>query len=245
MQKEVLEVIGTLSNSKKLHALLTWPKFSFTSYRIVSSLTEQEVIPKTVIDVGANIGQFSIACSKLLNSPQIYAFEPLPSCHQQFLLNTARLPNIIAYPIALGDTQGAVDFYVNSHTHSSSILPLTNDHSKSFPFAKVSEKITVTVSTLDLVFSEVELLPPTLLKIDAQGYEANVLKGSQNILENIDFVLLEVSFKPLYVGEASFKEVFYLMEKYGFDFLRPVDFLKNPKSGEILQMDALFRRVNY
>ena len=38
------------------------------------------------------------------------------------------------------------------------------------------------------------------------------------------------------------KEIVRLMEEYGFDFLRPVGLLPDPQTGEIIQMDALFRR---
>ena len=54
--------------------------------------------------------------------------------------------------------------------------------------------------------------------------------------------MLEASFKPMYHGEMLFMEIVRLMEGYGFSFLRPVGLLHDPHSGEIIQMDALFRR---
>jgi hypothetical protein len=52
-------------------------------------------------------------------------------------------------------------------------------------------------------------------------------------------VILEASFKPMYEGEMLFMDIVRLMEEYG---LRPVGWLSEPKTGEILQMDALFKR---
>ena len=47
-----------------LKALFTWPKFSRTSYKMVRDLRLQGISPNTVIDVGANVGQFAIASKK-------------------------------------------------------------------------------------------------------------------------------------------------------------------------------------
>jgi hypothetical protein len=59
----------------------------------------------------------------------------------------------------------------------------------------------------------------------------------------VDYVLLETSFRPLYEGEKTFMEIARMMEDHGFEFLRPVDWLSDPRNGEVLQMDALFASV--
>jgi len=53
---------------------------------------------------------------------------------------------------------------------------------------------------------------------------------------------LEASFRPLYEGESTFMEIARTMEKQGFEFLRPVAWLTDPQTGEVLQIDALFER---
>ena len=57
-------------------------------------------------------------------------------------------------------------------------------------------------------------------------------------------MLLEASFRPMYQGETLFPELLKLMQENGFRFSRPVGWLATPRSGEILQMDALFERDN-
>ena len=79
-----------------------------------------------------------------------------------------------------------------------------------------------------------------MLKLDVQGYEPQVLEGATETLKRVNYVLLEASFRPLYEGEGVFMEIARVMEGRGFDFLRPVDWLIDPRNGEILQMDALF-----
>lgn len=222
--------------------LLTWPKFSMTSFSMISALNKQGLRPATIIDVGANVGQFAIAAAKLLPGVQVHSFEPNPPSAAQLRHNVRNLKMIQVHELALGEQAGTVDFHVNAHSHSSSILPLANSHLDAFPEARESKVIQVPVSTLDVVFDGVNLPGPVLLKLDVQGYELPVLLGGKKLLERVELVLLEASFKPLYQGEPLFMDIVAQMRELGFEFLRPVGFLQSPQTGEFLQMDALFQR---
>src|SRR6267142_6558026 len=65
-----------------LGAMLRWPYFSLTSYRMVDDLRRQGVRPRTVIDVGANVGQFALAALELWAPTSLHAFEPVEKAHQ-------------------------------------------------------------------------------------------------------------------------------------------------------------------
>lgn len=223
-------------------AAIAWPKFSLTSFRMISDLVRQGVSPRTVIDVGANAGQFAVASAKLFSDVTVHSFEPNPECVSLLNKHTDPLGNVKVYPVALGDEEGEVTFHVNSHSHSSSILPLTKNHLEAFPAARELNSIRVRISTLDKIFSNIELAAPVLLKLDVQGYEAQVLRGAAETLKRVDYVVLEASFKPMYEGEMLFMDVVRQMEACGFSFLRPVGWLNDPNTGEIIQMDALFQR---
>jgi len=235
-------LVSLATDLKAIKALLTWGKFSITSYQMISSLIKQGVNPKTVIDIGANVGQFAVASANLFKDVQIYAFEPVPETNHQLNKNIASLNNIKSYAIALGNEEGEVVFNINSHSHSSSILPLAAAHSEAFPDAKEVQKITVKVTTLDRVLADVEFRSPTLLKIDAQGYEGNILKGATETLKRVDIVILEGSFKQMYEGEMLFSDILDLMTSQGFKFSRPIGWLIDPRTDEVLQMDSLFVR---
>jgi len=221
-----------------------WPVFSVTSHRMVSVLAKQGIQPKTVVDVGANIGQFSIACQKIFPGVRIFAFEPLPQSFEALNRNVAHAGNAKGYCTALGDEVGSVPFHVNSHSHSCSVLPLEERHKQAFPFARETGVVNVQISTLDRELRNESLIAPVLLKIDVQGYEFSVLNGAIETLRNVDWVVMEVSFRPLYQGEKPFEAVVNAMNERGFKFLRPIAWLEDPKNGEILQMDALFERSN-
>lgn len=223
-------------------ALLSWPKFSATSFTMISHLVRQGVLPRTIIDVGANVGQFAVASAKLFPNASVHSFEPNPRCVAELCKNVASLGRVSVYPIALGESEGEVAFHINSHSHSSSILPLGENHRSAFLHAREIGTIQVKISTLDKIFADIELPSPVLLKLDVQGYEAQALRGAAETLKRVDYVVLEASFKPMYEGEMLFMDIVRLMEGCGFVFLRPVGLLPDPRTGEIFQMDALFGR---
>lgn len=234
--------LSLMEDTSSLKALFSWPKFSLTSYFMVSRLLRQGVVPRTVIDVGANVGQFAVASAKLFPDVRVHSFEPVPECAERLRKNVSGLEGVTVYPFALGEAAGEAELRVNSYTHASSFLPVTRTHRETFPEVRETGEVPVEVSTLDLVFAGVQLRGPVLLKLDVQGYEAQVIRGGAETLKRVDYVVLEASFRRMYEGEPLFTEILKLMEEYGFRFARPVGWLSAPDGGEILQMDALFVR---
>ncbi|OGT16735.1 MAG: hypothetical protein A2342_06100 [Gallionellales bacterium RIFOXYB12_FULL_54_9] len=184
-----------------------------------------------------------MAATKIFPGARVYSFEPNPDCLVQLRKNTAGLSNVSVHQLALGEQAGEVAFHVNSYSLSSSILPLANSHRVAFPYAREIATIKVKMDTLNHFFEAVPLPRPALLKLDIQGYEAQALRGAGELLKQIDYVVLEASFKPMYQGECLFMEITELMKGMGFIFVRPLAWASDTKSGEIVQMDALFQRA--
>lgn len=227
---------------RTLAARFSWPVVSITSLRLVESLKRQGISPSTVIDVGANVGQFAVAAGKLLRPAAIYSFEPLPEAFKRLRGNLSKLRNAVAHQLALGDMTGTVNFTVNSYSHSSSVLPLADAHRVAFPEARETSVVHVAMTTLDAFFGHTSLAEPVLLKLDVQGFEARVLAGGEEFLTRTRWVVAETSFRPMYQGEELFIKLVERMRERGFQFLRPVGWLAEPRTGEILQADALFER---
>lgn len=244
LTSKIKTILSLAEDPRSVTALLAWSKFSITSYSMVSSLAKQGILPATVLDVGANVGQFAVASAKLFPDARVHSFEPVPDCVESLRKNVSSLGNVIVYPLALGEDEGEVEFHVNTHSHSSSVLPLAQAHRDAFPEARETRVIQVQLSTLDRVFANVEFKSPVLLKLDVQGYEVQTLRGAVETLRRVDYVVLEASFKPMYEGELLFMDTVRIMEQQGFRFERPVGWLSEPGNGEILQMDALFVRAS-
>jgi len=240
---KILRCLDLLFEPGAVRAIATWPKFSVTSFKMIAALARQGIVPRTVIDVGANVGQFAIASAMIFPDVEIHSFEPVPETVSALKENVRTLPNVKVYPLALGERPGRCSFHVNSHSASSSILSLGKSHLEAFPGEREARTIDVELTTVDAVFDRVDLKPPILLKLDVQGYEPQTLAGSTQTLKRCDYVVAEASFKPMYQGEIRFTEILALLERKNFEFLRPVGWLTEPRTGEVLQLDALFQRV--
>lgn len=223
-------------------AALTWRRFSATSFLMIRSLRRQGICPQAVIDIGANTGQFAYAAFATWKPRLLLSFEPTPAPFARLARVLHGLPGAECHQLALGDASGSLTMHLNTHSHSSSALPLADAHRDAFPQAQESGTITVPVRTLDAVLEGRDLPPDTLLKIDVQGFEQKVLAGAVASLPRLRWIILEASLKPLYQGEAVFLELQDQLKALGFAFKRPVGFLQHGTTDEVLQMDCLFER---
>lgn len=197
---------------------------------------------ETIIDVGANTGQFSSAMRALLPHAQIYAFEPLSECFAELSRRFERSGNFKAFMVALGDEPNESIMWRSEFSESSSLLKMTELHKKAFPWSADNTTRSVTVRALDTYLPELRLMPRVLLKLDVQGFEGRVLRGATRMLDRVDYVLTEVTFRSLYEGQASFDDIYQYLGAHGFDYRGNLDQLSSPIDGTILQADALFSR---
>ncbi|HEX7069298.1 MAG TPA: FkbM family methyltransferase [Rhodothermales bacterium] len=217
-----------------LAAFLSWRPFDIPSFRLVRALRNEGLRFNTIIDGGANKGQFARAATEMYPDAQIIAFEPLPDMADALRRNLEDRPQVKVMQSALGSREGTIDFYRHRHTVASSALkPIARERPDDV------RPIEVPVCRLDNALQQILLRPPILLKLDLQGFEIEALRGAVEALSKMDYVLVETSFVPLYAGEPDFVDVLDYMRGAGFSFLRPVDMLRDERGG-IVQMDALF-----
>ena len=198
---------------------------------------------KTVIDVGAHTGEFSSAVRAVLPNARIYAFEPQADCCRKLIRRFGEDALYQAFPVALGDERGPVDFWRSSFSKSSSVLPMSVLHQEAFPWTADNHSTKVRLQTLDDYADEMELSEKTLLKIDVQGYEDRVLRGATRTLERVHYVIVEVSVGPLYDGQAQFHTIYEFLVQSGFSYMGNMEQLSSPMDGSILQVDSLFGRT--
>jgi FkbM family methyltransferase len=197
---------------------------------------------KTVIDIGAHSGEFSSAIRAILPAAQIYAFEPLPECYEKIRTRFMGDPNYHVFQNPLGEHRGQVKFWRSNFSKASSVLPMADMHKAEFPWSSELEPIEVQIAKLDDFVQDIAIIPKVLAKIDVQGYEDRVIRGGSAFLQNVDYVLTEVSFRPLYEGQGSFDDAYNLLKKLGFAYRGNLDQLLSPADGSVLQTDALFAR---
>jgi FkbM family methyltransferase len=191
----------------------------------------------TVIDVGANKGQFAIYARTRWPRARLVCFEPLPGPRAKLARVTGRQTEI--HECALGATPGEGRMYLASRTDSSSLLPLGARQKEIFGMTESGE-LQVPIRRLDACLST-PLQRPALLKIDVQGFELEVLKGVTGLLSEIDSVYVEASDQELYEGQALQGEIKTFLEVAGFQACGY--FNEQFYHGQRIQADCLFRRL--
>lgn len=225
-----------------LSAFIRRRGFSLASYKIFRRAAEMGVHPRTIIDIGANIGQFSSIGSLFYPEARIIAVEPDPEVAKHLVDRLQHHQLLEVHNCAVGDYCGTVKFNINRDRQTSSVLELGRDRMSSFPESTVVRQAEVPISTIDALLEAREIMRPALLKIDVQGFEDRVLSGATNTLKLVDWVILEVSFIDLYRGEPHFQQLLAQLQSNGFTFKCPLNFHIAPKTGVIIEMDALFVR---
>jgi len=199
---------------------------------------------RTVIDVGANRGDYAGELRESGFQGRIISFEPVASAFQLTSARAAADPSWEAFNFAVGATPGTLEINVASHTAgSSSLLPMLQTHQDNAPDIHYVGKQKIEVVTLDNALAgKLDTAGPLLLKVDTQGYEAQVLRGASTILPHVRLIECELSFVPLYEGQPTFKQMMELIDSLGFE---PVNFEPGfvaADSGYCLQLDGLFAR---
>ncbi len=196
----------------------------------------------TILDVGANEGQFARIARQQCPAARLICFEPIPECADNLRSLAQSLGNMEVECVALGDRPGEAEFHVNEFSPSSSLLPLGSAHRRSFPKATSTRTHKVRVATLDDYAGRLVGAGRVLAKIDVQGGEYLVLSGARRAVEHVDEIVVEMSLVPLYDGQRLFDDVHALLSDLGFDFRGIIDQLRCPTTGEPLQIDGIYRK---
>ena len=202
-----------------------------------------ELCLKTVLDIGANTGQFALGIRALLPDVRIVSFEPLPDCFAELQRRTQGDARFAAYNLGLGDTNGDVTIERNEFSPASSFLPLSASHKAAFAFAQRTVPVVVKIAKLDDLAGSLALAPPYMVKIDVQGFEDRVIRGGEQTLRKAELLLVEMSYEALYTGQPLFNDVYAQILQMGFEFRGMLSQLHCPLTGKLLQGDGIFVKI--
>ena len=219
-------VVEIMRNRRRLHEL--GRDFSIADWwRSEWLLHEAEIIGLTlfppghwpglryVVDIGANVGQWSNAFLDLVSPEKLIMVEPGPVAFAKLQEKFGRRPDVELHNVAIGVENGTTTLRVTRDSTGASVLPPREEmHELIGSNWTVESEVECPVRTLDSLLSGLPEI--SLLKIDVQGYEREALAGAAETLARTKFVLIELNYLPQYVGGSWFGEIHELLTgKYG------------------------------
>lgn len=163
----------------------------------------------TYLDIGANIGFYSLAFAKKLNlNGKVYAFEPNPKTYAQLqrncCLNTFAA-NIFTYNLAVSNQEKTIPFYYDKVNSGSATAVFYEDMQ-----GKV-EKTEVSAITLDKFIEKEKIAQIELIKIDVEGHEIELLEGAKQALAAKIFKAIQIEFNGQRLHEQGIDLNHFLM----------------------------------
>ena len=199
---------------------------------------------KTILDVGANTGQFAKQVRKAMPHVNIISFEPIPDEYKKLKDSFKEDANFKAYKLAISDIEEIAEFELNDFSPTSSLLEFSDKSDEYHPLIGESKTIKVEVKRLDQLEEIKALEPNVLLKIDVQGLEDKVILGSHAILSKVKVIYVECSYIEVYKNQPLFEDIYKLLNDKGFLFRGIADQLNGGRNFEPIQIDAIFVNNN-
>ena len=195
------------------------PLSSFHHRRISKYLNELDI--EKIIDIGAHKGEFLENVLKIEKINSFYAFEPQKNIFNELNKKFSKNKKITLFSCAMDEEIAKKKLKINQLSTTSSLAEI-NEKSLYLKFknfltqakSNFEYEYEVQTNTVDKIFEGISL-EKTLLKIDVEGFEINVIKGSQIKLKEIPFILLENQFGNHYKNN-NFNDIIKLLSKENF-----------------------------
>ena len=214
-------------------------------HRVLASAEHRRVLSRelaTVVDIGANRGQFALAVRRWVPAACVISFEPLPGPSSVFRKIFAGDKQVKLYQTAIGPKVEQRAMHLSERDDSSSLLPISSAQTTAFPGTAEVATFEVPVGPLSEFVCAAELKPRAMLKMDVQGFEYEALLGCESLLTHFQWVYCECSFVELYAGQKMASDVIAMLAERGF----ALHDIQNPfysDAGHCIQADLLFSRT--
>ena len=196
---------------------------------------------RTVVDIGANRGQFALAVRHVFPQARIVSFEPLAGPAALWRAVFAGDGQAELVEAAVGPESGTAQIHLSARDDSSSLLPITARQNALFPGTAEAGTATIHVVRLADALPAAHIETPALLKLDVQGFELQALAGCEAALDHFDWVYVECSFMELYAGQSFAGDVIAWLRERGLR-LAGVYNMAYDGDGRAVQADFLFGR---
>lgn len=192
--------------------------------------------PKSILDIGANVGQFYNEIKDIFPNSYYYLIEGSENC--EVVLETFNVDYSICL---LSDSEKEVDFYIRKNEPRCTGNSIYRENTSFYDDDQiiVEKKQTKTLSNL------LNKQTFDLVKIDVQGSEIDIINGGLDIIKEAKGILMEISLME-YNQNAPTKEFVYeYMDNLGFKPVELIGNINHPLTYELIQQDILFLNKKY
>jgi FkbM family methyltransferase len=170
-----------------------------------------------LFDVGANVGDYSIALAGHFNEAKIYSFEPNPETFNQLKRNTVTIANIMPINFGLGNAEKSTEIFTyeddSISQHASVFANVLTDLHK----AKRVKNFSINITSIDRFCKKNEIDKIDFLKIDTEGFEFEILKGASQMIKSGSIHVIQFEFNEMNIISKVFLNDFYnLLPNYDF-----------------------------
>ena len=197
----------------------------------------------TLLDIGANAGQYASLMREYGYEGRIISFEPLKDAFEELKKISIKDDNWLINNYAIGDENSSSMINVAGNSWSSSILEMLPSHLNVAPESEYVTKEKIVIKKLDSLFNSFcNNNNNVMMKIDVQGFEKNVLDGAKESLNNIKIIQLEMSIVPLYENEMILVDMIPYLRNKGFELFSLENGYFDSTTGKLLQVDGIFEK---
>lgn len=198
---------------------------------------------KTIVDVGANEGQFALKLLQKNNyNGKIISFEPVSSSFNVLSNNSKQSHNWIVVQSAVGDSEGQLPINISQNSVSSSLRKVNAHTVEAEAGTAVIKTEMVAINTLDNLLKAQEWQDDLWLKIDVQGFEREVLHGASEALKRAKVVQIELAVIPSYEQSPYLEEIITMLRSSGFTLYSIMSGFRNYTTGQMYEMEGFFVR---
>lgn len=193
--------------------------------------------PETVIDIGVGCGTNKLYSS--FPEARIHLVEPL-SEYDDDIEKICNMYNAKHHKVALGEEEGSKKINIDTGNLHKSSLRTRSELTKT---KNKIEKREIKVKKLDDIFkSKNNIKRPSIVKIDTEGHELNVIKGGKSVLAYTDVLIVEVSVAKRFKKTKKFDDIIVALNKLGFVFwdILALNYIKGRPGVRL--MDVVFKR---
>lgn len=234
--KRVFDKFGLVVNLRKNLGYLD-------SFKILENLNNNN--NPTIFDIGACDGSTIKEFKLIFPDSHIYSFEPFSDSFNNSEIVSNTYKNVKVYQLAMSNTNGQKDFYVNKSKATNSLYKPKATSSFIDDHAVPEDCIKVATVTLDKFVTEHAIENIDILKLDVQGGELLVFEGARETLKNkkINIIYTEIWLLEGYEGQPLYHDIASFLSSYGYHPFGIYNMHYRKSDGHFLWGDAIFYKI--